>query len=66
MYVAEYDAVCDLAQQTWRCVQSYEYVAYGLVYAARNAELYLTQPRGCSDMCNAVCDLAQENIAMSM
>ena len=47
-------------------MQSYEYVAYGLVYAARNAELYLTQPSGCSDMCNAVCDLAQENIAMSM
>ena len=50
----------------WRCVQSYEYVAYGLVYATRNAELYVTQPSGCSDMCNAVCDLAQENIAMSM
>ena len=39
---------------------------HGLVYAAQNAELCLTQPSGCSDMCNAVCDVAQENIAMSV
>ena len=31
---------------------------HSLVDVAQSAMLYVTQPNGCSDMCNAVCDIA--------